>query len=118
MPNYARLTEPLIALMRRNVSFVWSLSCAEAFQALKGLLVSPSVMAHPDTQRLYKLYTDACNYAVGGILVQDDDSGVERVVQYVSHQLSETQRKWATIEQEAYAVVYCLLKLRPYLFGS
>ena len=118
MPGYAWLAEPLIALTRRNVPYVWSSDCASAFQALKDLLVSPAVMAHPDVTRPYKLYTDACNYAVGGILVQVDDSGVERVVQYVSHQLSETQRRWATIEQEAYAVVYCLVKLRPYLYGA
>ena len=118
MPGYAKLAEPLIALTRRNTPYVWSSECACAFQALKDLLVSPAVMAHPDVRRPYKLYTDACNYAVGGILVQVDDQGVERVVQYVSRQLSETQRRWATIEQEAYAVVHCLVKLRPYLYGA
>ena len=28
------------------------------------------------------------------------------------------QRKWATIEKEAYAVVYAITKLRPYLYGA
>ncbi len=28
------------------------------------------------------------------------------------------QRKWAAIEREAYAIVYCLEKLRPYLWGA
>ena len=32
--------------------------------------------------------------------------------------MSNTQRKWATIEKEAYAVVFCIEKLRAYLFGS
>ena len=36
----------------------------------------------------------------------------------MSHQLSTTQRRWATIEKEAYAVVYALQKLRPYLYGA
>ena len=75
-------------------------------------------MAYPNLQKPYKLYTDACDYAVGGILVQEDDDNVERVIQYVSHQLNGSQLKWATIEKEAYAVVYCLTKLRPYLYGS
>ena len=55
---------------------------------------------------------------MGAILCQTHEDGVEYVVQYVSHQLSKTQRRWATIEKEAYAVVYALQKLRPYLFGA
>ena len=37
---------------------------------------------------------------------------------YVSHQLDNTQKKWATIGKEAYAVIYALKKLRPYLWGA
>ena len=58
------------------------------FHTLQQLLMSSHVLAFPQTDRPYKLYTDASKYAVGGILVQDNDSGVERVIQYVSHQLS------------------------------
>jgi hypothetical protein len=50
--------------------------------------------------------------------VQEDRDGVEKVVQYVSHALSATQRRWATIEKEAYAVVYALNKLRTYIYGA
>ena len=75
-------------------------------------------MAAPRTDRPYKLYTDACDYAVGAILVQEDDTGTERVFQYLSHSLSSVQRRWATIEKEAYAVVYAISKLRPYLYRA
>ena len=61
----------------------------------------------PDVNRGYKMFTDARDYAVGGILIQSAE-GVEKVIQYVSHTLSATQRKWATIEKEACAVVDCL----------
>ncbi len=75
-------------------------------------------MAPPDPSRPYELHTDACNYAVGGILIQRDDAGKERVIQYISQSLSATQRKWPTIEKEAYAVVFAIGKLRPYLYGT
>lgn len=61
------------------------------FKQLKALLVSSDVMAAPQLNKPYKLYTDACDYAVGGILVEDDDNGVEKVMQYVSHALSSSQ---------------------------
>ena len=111
MPNYAHIAEPMVNLTRKGVYFNWTNQHDAAFQSLKGLLVSPHVMAHPDVHKPYKLYTDACDYAIGGILCQVDDQGVERVIQYISHQLNPVQRRWATIEMEAYAVVYALQKL-------
>ena len=80
-----------------------------------------SILTHPQTNKPYKhdkLYTDTCDYTVDGILVQVGDDNVERVIQYVSHQLDPTQKRWATIEKETYAIVYCLQKLRSHLWGS
>jgi hypothetical protein len=116
--NYAKIAEPIVALTRKGVPFEWTSGCQAAFDALKRALVSPQVMAHPDVGKPYSLYVDACDYAVGGVLVQRDESGVERPIQYISHQLSSVQRRWATIEKEAYALVYALQKLRPYLLGA
>jgi hypothetical protein len=118
VPGYAKKAEPIIVLTRKGVSFVWSSECEASFELLKGALTSAKVMAHPDVNRPYSLYTDACDYAVGGVLVQRDDAGLERPIQYISHQLSGVQRRWATIEKEAYALVYALQKLRPYLLGA
>ena len=118
IPNYAHIAEPLTGLTRKNIRFKWGPAQRVAFNTLKELLVSSDVMAAPRLDRPFKLYTDASDYAVGGILVQDDDNKVERVIQYISHVLSPTQKKWATIEKEAYAVVYAIEKLRAYLFGA
>ena len=98
--------------------FKWSIECSQAFDSLKQLLTSSHVMTAPDPNKPYKLYTDACDYAVGGILVQETSEGVEKVIEYISHALSETQRRWPVIEKEAYAVVYAIEKLRPYLCGA
>ena len=44
--------------------------------------MSNKVMGHPDTHthKPYELYTDACDYAVGAILVQVDFQGIERPI--------------------------------------
>jgi transposase InsO family protein len=116
--GYAQIAEPIVALTRKAVPFEWSADCQAAFEQLKQALTGPQVMAHPDVNKPYSLYVDACNYAVGAVLVQMDDHGIERPIQYISHQLSSVQRKWATIEKEAYALIYALQKLRPYLLGA
>ena len=118
VPDYAKTAEPLVSLTRKHIRFDWNDERQRAFDTLKELLTSSHVMTAPDTTKPYKLYTDACDYAVGGILVQKAEDGTEKVVQYISHALSGTQRRWAVIEKEAYAVVYAIKKLRPYLYGA
>ena len=118
LPDYAQIPEPLEELNKKYAHFVWAPSQCEAFEKLKQLITSSHVMTTPHTDRPYKLNTDACDYAVGAILVQLDDSGIERVIQYVSHSLSSVPCRWATIEKEAYAVVKAISKLRPYLYGA
>ena len=116
--DYAKISQPLVHLTKKHVRFEWKEPQQTAFEQLKDALVSDHVMAHPKTNEPYFLYTDACDYAIGGILCQKDDEGVERPVVYLSKQLSDTQKRWATIEKEAYAVIYALKQLRPYLWGA
>ena len=118
MPNYAHVVEPLVSLTRKDVPFKWDLPQIEAVQKLKELLTSGHVMAFPDISKPYTLFTDASDKCIGGILVQEDKNGVERVIQYVSQQLKGSQLNWATIQKECWAVVACVTKLRPYLLGA
>ena len=76
------------------------------------VIYSSHVMTAPRTDRPYQLYTDACDYVEGAILVQVDNSGIERVIQYVSQSLSRVKCRWATFEKEAYAVVYAISGLQ------
>ena len=118
LPDYAQIAEPLEELKQKYTHFVWGPSQSEVFEKLKQLLPSSHVMTAQHTDRPYKLYIKACDYAVGAISVQVDVTVTERVIQYVSHPLSSIQRRGATIEKEAYAVVYAISKLRPYLYGA
>ena len=118
IPGYAQLSRPLQDLTSPKASFKWEDEQQRAFEQLKATLTSDQVMAYPRIGEPYRLYTDACDYAVGAILTQTDEHGLERPVHYVSHQLDSCQRRWATIEKEAFAIVYALKKLRPYLWGA
>ena len=80
--------------------------------------MSDQIMAYPQPDKPYKLFTDACDYAVGEILVQEDENGVERPITYVSKQLNGNQLSWPAIEKEGFGVMYAIKKLYPYLYGA
>jgi transposase InsO family protein len=118
IPGFATLAAPLTDLTKSREPFRWGPEQQEAFDALKTALTQSPILVHPDVSKPYILYTDASNKAVGAILVQKDDEGVEKVISYLSHKLSGAQLNWATIEKEAYAIIYALKKFHAYLWGA
>ena len=116
--DWAAIAEPLTRLTRKKENFLWEVEQENSFQKLKIALTSHNVMAHPDIHKPFKLYTDASDVAVGATLVQLDENKIERPVQYVSRFFRGSEKAWSTIEKEAYAIVYALTKLRPYLYGA
>ena len=114
---FAKIAKPLVQLTKKNARFVWGPNCQLAFETLKEKLASAPILAYPDPNLPYKLYTDASEYAVGAVLTQDFGQG-EQVIQYVSHKLNAGQQKWPTIEREGFAIVYAVNRLRHYLYGA
>ena len=86
-------------LTKKNRHFYWTEECQVSFETLRTALMEAPVLAYPDISKPYKVCTDASNYAIDAALVQDTGMG-ERVIQYLSHQLNETQRRWPIIERD------------------
>ena len=118
IPHFSSVAFPLTELTKAKTPFIWGPDQQGAFDALKNALVTAPILAHPNVNKPYILYTDACDYAVGGLLVQKDDNGDEKVICYISNKLTGPQLRWSTIEKEAYAIVNALKRLHAYLWGA
>ena len=117
IPQFSAIARPLTQLTRKNMHFNWSDEEQQAFEILKQRLIEAPILAFPDPSKPYSLYTDASDYAVGGILTQDFPEG-ERVISYVSHQLAANRQVYPTIEKECFAIIYCITKLKQYILGA
>ncbi|KAK3097609.1 hypothetical protein FSP39_011373 [Pinctada imbricata] len=118
VPNFSKIAVPLINLTKKYARFKWTVECQNAFDFLKDSLTVVPLLAYPDTNKPYVLYTDASNNCVGACLTQETDEGEEKPIYFLSHKLSHTQTKWSTIEKEAFAIHYALQKLDHYLHGA
>ena len=74
--------EPLVALTRKGVPFVWTDQQQTAFEALKACLVRAPILGFPTEDGRFVLDTDASLFAVGGVLSQLQKEG-EVVIAYV-----------------------------------
>ena len=108
VPNFARIAKPLHELTKLDVDFHWEADQQAAFNELKERLCSPPILVHYDPEASLELRTDACDYAIGGLLLQKDPNGQVGVLHYISRLLSDAERKYAVTEKECLAVVYAL----------
>ena len=126
LPNFSEIAEPLIKLTKKYSRFHWDKKCQAAFDYLKKHLSTVPLLAFPDVNKPYILYTDASATCIGACLCQpcdEEDSlipGVkdEKPIYFLSHKLSPTQCRYSTIEREAFAIHYALGKLNQYLQGA
>jgi len=89
----------------------------QAFNAPKSCLVDAVKLHTVEYGKPFGLLVDAYNVAVGCCYIQWTPEGVEKPIAFGSSKLSQTQRNWATIEKETYAVIYALRKFRNFVFA-
>ena len=108
--SYAVIATPLTDLLKKNRDWDWSSKCQGAFVALKRTVTEEPVLALPDFSEPYEVHTDASDFAIGGVLMQEGHS-----VAYESRKLNDTERRYTVQEKEMTAVVHCLRAWRHYL---
>jgi hypothetical protein len=102
--NFAKIIAPLTNLLNKStIIYEWEEACGEAFETLKGILVKAPVLKLPDFDKEFEIHSDAFDFAIGGILIQEG-----RPVAFESKKLSETERRWPTHKKEMWAVIHCL----------
>ena len=69
VPDFSKIARPMIELLKKGVKFVWDDKCDQAFQILRKLLTSASVLAQPDITRPFDVYFDASGTSLGRILI-------------------------------------------------
>ena len=89
----------------------------QSFQLLKETLCSSKLLFTARYDRDFIVSADASEYAVAACLAQLNDSSHEAPIAYASSKLTDTQRRWSTVEKESYAVVFALEKFSTIIYG-
>lgn len=115
--GFSTIAGPLNELLQKKTIWRWGKEQREAFMALKHSLCSKPVLAYPDFDLPFVVYTDASNYGLGAILAQQHPDGTMRVVAYASRSLHGAEKQYAPTHKEALAVRWAVEKWRAYLLG-
>ena len=84
--------QPLISLVKKDATWSGIPEHQEAFDAVKKILASASVLLLPDDSKPFHVVCDACDFAIGCTLMQFDDEDRERVVNHPSRQMKPVEK--------------------------
>ncbi|GJP30150.1 hypothetical protein CLOM_g22621 [Closterium sp. NIES-68] len=117
IPNMAGITGPLTDLLRKGTLFEWGEKQQTAFDELRNFLTSPPVLRIADPSRPFEVLTDASDFAIGAILLQDFGDGLQPIA-YESRKLQAAERNYPVHDKEMLAIVHAFKVWRCYLTGA
>lgn len=116
--NLSEILKPLNALLHKNSKFNWTIKQENAFKKAKKAFTDDQVLVEFNPKLPLVLTMDASPYRVGAVLSHTYPDGTERVLQYASQTLSQTQQKYTQIDKEASCIIFGLKKFYQYLYGN
>ena len=116
--NYANHALPLTNLTRKGVAFEWSDKCRVAFEHLKDALISAPVLAKARIDKKFFVHVDSSDFATGGALMQEDETGLLRPVGFFSRKFNSAERRYSATDKEALGVVLICRYFHHYLWGN
>jgi hypothetical protein len=85
-PHRSHLLTPLTNLTGK-CAFIWAPEYQQAFNVMKALIAQDCMLRFPDHNNPFHIYTNASNYQLGAILVQEGTI----LVAYYSQKLKDAQ---------------------------
>ena len=116
-PQLSEATKPLRELLSSKNQWLWSDNQTQAFETVRNMVSSDSILALFDPHRSTRVSADASSYGLGAVLTQQQPSGEWKPISYISRALTTTEQRYAQIEKEALAVTWACERLRDFLTG-
>ena len=112
LPHLAHVAHPLYAATSENFDFQWTEKLEVAFQTIKSMLIKEIMQTNLEREDNVEALVDASKNAVCAVLLQR-----KRLIFCASKVLNVSQRNWATIERELFAISWGCKKLRCFVYG-
>ena len=95
----------------KRSAVVWTQASTNSFHDTQIAISRCPLMYFIDDNKLdIRLYTDASDFGIGGVLFQVVDT-IWQPIAFIHKSLTPTQIRWSTIQKEAYAIFYCCTQL-------
>ena len=116
IPNFSKKAAPIVAMLKKDSSVVWTEECKQIFDELKEILLGEPILHFPDLNGEFRIETDASAQGFGAVLSQEKD-GILRPIAFASKTTDKYERVYGPTELEAAAITFATKKFRTYIWG-
>ena len=116
--NLTDMTKHIRELLVKNTVWTWGPPQQDAFDKIKKALTSTLILTLYDPSKATKIAADASPYALGAVVLQEEEPGIWKPVSFISQSMTATEVKYAQIEKEALAVTWACERSSNYIIGK
>jgi len=102
---FSKIAFPFFQLLSKDVEFVWTNACEEAFSRIKKLISEAPILRAPDWKLAFHISPYASHRIVGVVLGQQEDKN-PYAIYYVIKNLTPAELNYTVIEKEILVVIY------------
>nr|GEW50452.1 DNA-directed DNA polymerase [Tanacetum cinerariifolium] len=108
--DFSKITRPMTHLLEKEIPFVFSKECVDAFNTLKKKLTEAPILVVPDWNLPFELMCDASDFAIGVVLGQRKTKHFQPI-QYARKTMTGAQIHYTMTEKEMLSILLISLKL-------
>ena len=94
--GYVQITTPMEKLLQCDAKYEWNEECQKRLDILKEKMVNASILVFPYWKKAFHVHVDASSIALGIILAQPGEGGIDHPIAFASRMLSSTERNYTT----------------------
>nr|GFC97343.1 reverse transcriptase domain-containing protein [Tanacetum cinerariifolium] len=97
--DFSKISQPMTHLLEKNLPFIFSNECIQAFRTLKDKLTEAPILIAPNWDQPFELMYDAIDFAVGAVLGQRIEKHFSPI-HYASKTMNQAEANYTTTEKE------------------
>ena len=109
----SHILSPLTGLVSKTAKFQWGKEQQKAFDEMKKIISQETLLNFPDFNKPFHVYTDASNYQLGAVIMQEN-----KPIAFYSRKMNKAQRNYTVGEQELLSIVETLKEFRNILLRT
>ena len=98
--------EPIFKVLRKGQKVEWDEQCQKLFDTIKQYLMNSPVLQPPRAGRPLILYLALEEDAIGPMVAQENEEGIEYAVYYLSKKLLPYEAKYDIVQKTCLAVIW------------